>query len=60
MCDFLFCSGRGAAVEKTCSQYFQGCKEVLDENREAGKFTDIILISHSPWFFWMISFLIFL
>lgn len=50
MHDVLFYSGRRAAVEKTCSQYFKGCKEVLDENRKAGKFIDITLFSHNPWF----------
>lgn len=38
---FSLCSGGGAAAEESCTQYLQGCQEILDENREARKLMSI-------------------
>lgn len=35
---FQLLSGRRTTFAKGCTYHFKGCKEVLDQNREAGKF----------------------
>lgn len=40
--DFVLLSGRRAQNEKGCIKHFEGCEEVLDENRKTGKFNQYV------------------